>query len=305
MCALLTPLEALPQESVTSRDLEKLDSVLSQPDSLYIFRILDSLMTSMNNEGDYSRSEAMVSLRTGYNSNITATGRPFAFGEYGLTAGAGYLHPKGFYADASTYFSKQYSPSFFLSTLTAGYLSAPKNGFSIAAEYSRFFYNLADGAYVAYTSNASATGFFQYKKFNARLEYGLYLGQKTGHRVNPSFSMNLKKTDVGPLSSIQFFPTASVLFGVEQITETIFYTNDPREILARLRQGLPLSYDRTSPSYGIMNYSFSAPLNLNFKDWNLLLMYTYNIPKALPGEVLSLTKSGFFSFTLTRYISLR
>jgi|GEM_PF-1040552 len=292
-------------EAMSSRDLERLDSVLSQPDSLYIFKLLDSLMTSMDAESDPSSSGAMVSLRTGYNSNITATGRPFAFGQYGLTAGAGYLHPKGFYADASTYFSRQYSPSFFLSTLTAGYLSAPKNGFSIAAEYSRYFYNLADGAYVAYTSNASATGFFQYKKFNARLEYGLYLGQKTGHRVNPGISMNFKKNKVGPLTSLQFFPTLSVLFGVEQITETILYTRDPRETLARLRQGLPLYYERTSPSTGIMNYSLSAPLNLNLKDWNLLLMYTYNIPKALPGEVLSLTKGGFFSFTLTRYINLR
>ena len=59
----------------------KVNQELSGADSLHIFLILDSLIQA----ADFTQTESATQLgiRTGYNSNLTATGRPFAFGNYG------------------------------------------------------------------------------------------------------------------------------------------------------------------------------------------------------------------------------
>ena len=243
-------------------------------------------------------------LRSGYNSNITATGRPFALGNYGLSTGIGYLHRSGFFADVSGYWSREYTPSYFLTTATTGYLFTPHQNWTLAAEYNRYWYNLADNTYIAYTNSLNVTAFWHKGLFNARTDYSLYFGKKTGHRFSPTLGLDLTAERKLGLDRIRLMPMAGILFGTESISSYVPYSTNPVVVRERIRQGLPLFYELSSVKAGIMNYSFSLPLTLRKGAWDLLFNYTYNIPKALPGEQLGLTKGGFFSFTLTRYIDI-
>ena len=275
------------------------DTVLTRSDSLFIFSLLDSLLTLP------PVSATQLILRAGYNSNITATGRPFALGNYGLSSGIGIIHQSGFFADISGYWSREYSPSYFLTTTTAGYLWSPNLNWTLAGEYNRFWYNLSDNSYIAYNNSLSMTAFWHKGRFNARADYSLYFGKKTGHRLNPAVAMDLKWDKKLGLDRIRIMPMFSVLLGTESITTYVPYSKDPMVIRERIRRGLPLFYNQTGTKAGIMNYNFSLPLTLRKGGWDLLFNYSYNIPKALPGETLGLSKGGFFSFSVTRYIDLR
>ena len=281
----------------------KVNQELSGADSLHIFLLLDSLIQA----ADFTQTESATQLgiRTGYNSNITSTGRPFAFGNYGLSGGLTYLHKSGFFGDVSTYYSAQYKPSVFLTTATAGYLFSAGKHLSFAGEYSHYFYNLADTAYVAYTNNTGLTAFYSRKLLNIRLDYSLYFGSKTGHRFNPSIGLNIRKDNFLGKARLLFYPMASVLFGVETLSSYKAYTTNRLEIIYRIRHGLPLFYEQKKNVSGIMNYSLTLPLSINLKSWTFQISYTYNIPKALAGELLSLTNGGYFSGSITKYLSFK
>ncbi len=54
-----------------------------------------------------------------------------------------------------------------------------------------------------------------------------------------------------------------------------------------------------------MNYAFSIPVSVNHKNWGFAFSYTYNIPKALPGEALLLSESSYLSGSITYFIALK
>lgn len=254
---------------------------------------------------ELGKENSVLAARIGYNSNITATGRPFALGNFGLNSGLTYLHKSGFYGDLTGYLSPEYAPSYFLTTATVGYLIANTKEKSFSAEYSRFLYNLSDNSNIAYTGTISLTGFFNWKKFNFRTEYNLYHGTKIGHRFAPTFAGNLSREKVLIFDKIQFWPGTQLLFGIESISQSYPISLDRRIIAERILRGLPITYQVSSNKFGLMNVSVNLPLNLQKGNWNFMLMYTYNIPVALPGETLDLSPGGFFSFSLTRYLSTR
>jgi hypothetical protein len=72
--------------------------------------------------------------------------------------------------------------------------------------------------------------------------------------------------------------------------------------IIRQRKGLPLYYEDMHTEFGVLNYSFVAPLSINMKNWFFILSYTYNIPKALPGENITLTNTGYISASVSRRI---
>ncbi|MEQ1588304.1 MAG: hypothetical protein ABL895_20640, partial [Cyclobacteriaceae bacterium] len=75
-------------------------------------------------------------------------------------------------------------------------------------------------------------------------------------------------------------------------------------IIYRLRRGLPLYYEQTKTEFGVLNYSFVAPIALTIRQWTFILSYTYNIPKALPGETIDLINSGYLSASISKRIKL-
>lgn len=238
-----------------------------------------------------------MALRLAYNSNIVSTGRTIGIDKFGLSAGASYFHKTGFYADVSGYWSNEYDPDYYLTIASAGYMASPTKRWSLLAEYNRFLYtDTGPDIVIPYTNNIGITNFFNFRPIIFRLDYYFYFGEKNAHRIMPGLGLNLEKRKWHGIDRILFFPSANILFGTE-----VTRTTRPLEIIYRQRRGLPL--ERTV--FGAMNYSFSAPLSVTLNNWNFLVSYTYNIPKALPGEELDLTKSGYLSATITRYIGFK
>jgi hypothetical protein len=285
--------------------ISQFDSLLNSEDSLSLFRLIDQLMQMPS-----TKLTSQLAIRLGYNSNVVATSRTIGFNQFGLAPGVSYYHKSGLYADASTYWSQQYSPQFYLSVLSAGYLKTATKHWSFLAEYSHYFYpETGNGIYNPYTNNLGTTHYFEFKPVTLRLDYYFYFGQKSANRIMPGLMFNFAKKNWHGIKKINFFPSFTPLFGSEQITEGYQFYPD---YVQRYQQNqslppnaqLPLYYPLNKIVFGLMNYSFVAPLSITMNDWNFLISYTFNIPKSLPGEDLGLKNGGYVSCSITRYIGL-
>lgn len=263
--------------------------------------MIDSLLQTATLE-----SSSQLAVRIGYNSNVASEGRTLGINKFGLSPGVSFYHKSGVYADASLYWSKEYDPDFYLGVLSAGYLWPVTKHWSLIGEYNRYQYiGLDENESVPYKNNVGVSNFIEFKPVTFRLDYFLYFGEKSGHRIMPGIFVNLEKRNWHKISRILLYPSFNVMFGSEQVTQQISNANTYLEALFLLRRGLPLFTETTKTVFGVMNYSFSLPLSINLKKWNFLIGYTYNIPIALPGEDLGLTQSGYASASITRYFSFK
>ena len=286
--------------------LDSLTQAFTAEDSLAIFDLIDSLLLA-----DPSllagMSKSQLAVRLGYNSNITSDNRTFNISQFGLAPGVSYYHKSGAYADATTYWSNEFNPSFYLTVTSLGYLHTFGKHYSLLAEYSHYFYNQPSDSTVSipYTNNIGVSNYFEFKPFMVRLDYHLYFGERSAHRLMPSIGLNLVKTNFLGFDRVMFFPAFSVLFGSELVTTYGLYPNTAFRLLwnrTHVRK-LPLYYEETNTEFGVMNYGFTIPLAFSKKNWSFLVSYAYNIPRALPGETLSLESTGYLSFSITRYFT--
>lgn len=286
----------------SSRQKLRIDSLklstdlFGSEDSLSIFQLIDSLLTATN--GDDTGSA--LAIRAGYNSNVVSSGRPFGFDQFGLLSGVSFYHRTGLYGDVTGYWSEQYDPNYYLTITSAGYFNSIKK-WTYNIEYSHYFYNTPSGTdvYNPYTNFAGVSNFFYVKPFIFRLDYSLYFGDKSAHRVMPAVMLNLTKKNWLGFTRVSFFPSVAVLLGSEVV--------DLPPRLKIVKQN-PLTYAVVRPSkteFGIMNWSFSFPLSLTLKNWNFLVSYSYNIPKALPNEQINLVNNGYITASITRYINFK
>jgi hypothetical protein len=296
-------------DTTVTRTLPTLDSLtqaFTAEDSLAIFDLIDSLLLadpSLLAEVETSQ----LAVRLGYNSNITSDNRTFNISQFGLAPGVSYYHKSGAYLDATTYWSNEYNPNFYLTVTSAGYLHTFGKHYSLLAEYSHYFYNQPSDSTVSipYTNNLGVSNYFEFRPFMFRLDYYLYFGERSAHRLMPSVGLNLVKTNFLGFDRVMFFPAFSVLFGSEQVSTYGLYPNTFLRILwnrTHVRK-LPLYYEEVNTEFGVMNYGFTIPLSFTKKNWSFLVSYAYNIPKALPGETLSLENTGYLSFSITRYFT--
>ncbi len=295
-----------PSTSVNKKSateiLNEVESLLTLQDSLYIFNLLDSMLST---ESVVSKTSQMA-IRVAYNSNIASTGRTIGIDKFGLSSGVSYFHKTGLYADVSGYWSTEYDPDYYLTIASAGYMISPVKRWSLLTEYNRFIYtDTGPDIVIPYTNNIGVSNFFNFKPLVLRLDYYFYFGQKNAHRIMPGLGLSFEKRNWQGIDRILFYPYTNILFGTEVITEYFPYETTRLGALYRVRNGLPLYYTKDKTVFGDMNYSFSAPLSITLNNWNFLVSYTYNIPKALPGEELGLTNSGYLSATITRYIGFK
>ena len=242
-------------------------------------------------------------MRMGYNSNVVAASRTLGFNQFGVAPGVSFYHKSGLYADYTGYWSKEYDPQYYLTVLSGGYMAGPTKWWSLMAEYNRYLYaGIGEDEYIAYKNSAGLSNFFDIKWVTLRMDYQLFFGDKIAHRINPSIMLNIEKTKLGRINRLAFYPTASVLYGSEQITELLPYARTYLGIIYRIRRNMPLYYEQTTTLFGVLNYSFSAPLSVNINNWTFLVNYTYNIPQALPGEPITLKSSGYISASISKRI---
>lgn len=284
----LAPLHAQVPDSLRSTP----DSLFTFSDSLAIFRLIDSLMTL---EEDATSS---LSLRIGYNSNILDAGRTLGIEQFGLSPGITYYHKSGIYADVTGYWSRDFDPKYYLTTLSVGYLHLIDDKFSVLSAFDHFFYHDADDYYIPYSNAVSVSGMLDLKPVSFRLDYSLYFGDAYANRIMPGISGNLRKKNFLGFDRITFYPSVYVLLGDEQITEIeVVRPSSLQEALMNIQKyGDRFGYRSKERSvFGIMNYAFSAPLNLTVGNWLFNITYTYNIPRALTDEPLALDNSGYLS----------
>lgn len=242
-------------------------------------------------------------MRLGYNSNVVSASRTLGFNQFGVAPGISYYHKSGLYADYTGYYSKEYDPQYYLTVVSAGYMNSPTPWWSVMAEYNRYMYSsLGEDDYIAYKNSVGLSNFFDIKWVTLRLDYQLFFGDKRAHRINPSLMLNFEKTKLGRINRLAFYPTASVLYGSEQITELIPYARTLLGIIYRIRRKMPLYYEQETTHFGVLNYSFSAPISITIKNWTFLVSYTYNIPQALPNEPITLESSGYISASVSKRI---
>jgi hypothetical protein len=174
------------------------------------------------------------------------------------------------------------------------------------AEYNRYQYiQPADEGSVPYKNSMGISNFFEFKPVTFKLDYALYFGEKTGHRIMPGVFVSLEKNHWHKINRILLYPSFNVMFGSEKVVQQIPNAETPLGVLFLIRRGLPLFTETTRTAFGVMNYALSLPLSINLTKWNFLISYTYNIPVALAGEDLSLTNSGYASAGITRYFSFK
>ncbi|NOT76479.1 MAG: hypothetical protein HOP08_16245 [Cyclobacteriaceae bacterium] len=288
-----------------SATLESLTEYFTHEDSLAIFDLIDSLL-----KAEPEKDKSQMAVRIGYNSNIVADNSTFNISQFGLAPGISYYHKSGAYADFTTYWSKEYQPNFYLNIASAGYLHTFNKWYSILGEYSHYFYNQPNDStvYIPYKNNIGITNYFEFKSIVFRLDYYLYFGDKTAHRIMPSLGVNLTRRKWLGFDRISFYPNLNVLYGTEEITEQEVYPLLKLLLIRAYNQNHPdakLKYysETTHTAFGVMNYSLSAPISFTKKDWTFLLSYNYNIPKSLQGEDTSLQNGGYVSFSITRYFA--
>ncbi len=293
--------------------LAELDSILNSADSLTILDLIDSILQAPVD------LNSQLAVRMGYNSNVVSGSRTVSINKFGLSPGVSYYHKSGFYADASSYWSRQYSPNLYLTILSAGYMGDITSKWSLMAEYSRYFYTPITQAEldnsatdidstsqisIPYTNNIFVSNFFEAGKFLFRLDYSFLFGKQAAHRIAPVITYNFKKKKVLGCDRIAVLPSVSLLLGNETVFEQVPNFTRPIQAIQLYRLGRPLYTEIQHKVWGIMNYSISVPLIVTKGNWSASAGYVYNFPQSLPGEETGLTHGGYITVGITRYFEL-
>lgn len=279
------------------------NALFSSGDSLSIFNLIDSLLQLDDALG------SQLALRVSYNSNVLSAGRTLGIKNFGLAPGISYYHKSGLYADLAGYWSKDFDPSYYLTVASFGYMHDLSKKFSIMASYDRYFYAIADEeSYIPYKNTLSVTPILEFKPFSISGNYAFYFGEQHAHRIMPGLSVMLEKKNLWRIDRISVMPSFFALWGNETITTLEFVA--PKTILEAIRNrrmyGTRFSVVETTRNvFGIMNYAISIPLSISYKNWGVSFSYTYNIPKALPGEPPTLSESTYLSGSLYYLIDLK
>lgn len=282
----------------------ELDSLLNSSDSLSIIGLIDSLLL-------LTEEHSQLSLRLGYNSNITASTNTVDIKKFGLSPGVAYYHKSGAYADVSTYWSREYDPQLYLTIASAGYLAVPTKQWSVLAEYSHYFYNKPDTADATgvptnapYTNNVYVSNFYDVGIFTLRLDYSFLFGGETANRFYPAIGLNLTRQKWRGFDRVRFFPSAGLLFGNETVVTYEPNWSSPLEYFILIRENKPVYREVITKPWGVLNYAISLPVSAAFKNWSLLASYVYNFPQPLPGELLDVSHGGYIAVSVSRYFKL-
>lgn len=277
------------------------DSILSFTDSLNIFNLIDSLLTIEENT-----VHSQLAIRLAYNSNVLYTGRTLGIDQFGLSPGVSYYHKSGLYADVSCFWSNDFDPKYYLTILSAGFMHSFSDKFSFAAYYDKYFYNLEED-FIPYTNGITVSPILDLKPFTFQCDYTFYFGDSYVNRLMPSVGVTIQKKKIIGIDRISFTPAFYLLFGDQSFTNIIIPSTREEWIRAyiRMQQGLTWYRTETYREFGVMNYSFSFPLNIQVKNFNMSLSYVYSVPKALPSETLTLPESSFVTAGITYYLDFK
>lgn len=300
---LATSSTFLVAQEVDSLALSGIDDALTFEDSLSIFTMIDSLLESADLGG------SQLAVRISYNSNVLSAGRTLGIENFGLAPGISYYHKSGLYADVSGYWSKDFDPSYYLTITSVGYMHSFSKILSVMGGYDRYFYNLRDAdEYVPYKNTLSVTPMLELKPVLLSLNYSFYFGDAYANRIMPGLSVVLEKKKFFGLDRVALSPSFYALFGDETISSIDFVfpkTIAEMRMNKRLYNSIFGIVQTDKRVFGAMNYAISAPLSITYRNWSFMFTYTYNIPKALPGEPLTISESSYLSGSISYFIPFK
>jgi len=283
--------------------LSEVDAALTFEDSLEIFNLIDSILQY----GELGGSQ--LAVRLSYNSNVLSAGRTLGIENFGLAPGLSYYHKSGFYADVSGFWSKDFDPSYYLTIASIGYLHSFSKKFSFMAGYDHYFYNIRnEDEYVPYKNTLSVTPMLELKPVLFSLNYAYYFGDAHVHRIMPGVGVILEKKKFLEIDRIAITPSFFMLMGNETLTQIEFVAPKDRIEAAKnliLYKTWYRLVQTNKNVFGIMNYAISVPLMVTHKNWGFSFTYTYNIPKALAGEPLTISESSYLYASLTYFINFK
>ena len=180
--------------------------------------------------------------------------------------------------------------------------------FSVIAGYDHYFYVVGENNYVPYSNSLSITPALELKPFVVSTTYSFYFGDANAHRILPGINILMEKKKLFGLERITLSPSFYILFGDETITELEFiFPKTVAEGIQNFRKyGSWIRQEQTHKKvFGIMNYAVTLPISVTHKNWLFSFSYAYNIPRALPGEPLTVAESSYLSGSITRFLRVK
>lgn len=253
-----------------------------------------------------SKLPNQLALRVGYNSNVLSAGRTLGIENFGLSTGASFYHRSGLFADVTGFYSRDFTPNYYLTTLSAGFMKDISKKLSFISTYDRYQYHFDNT--LPLRNALTASTLFEHRWLALNITYAFYFGDRFAHRILPGISFIIEKRKMLSLDRINIMPSFNALFGNEPVT-TLEYTQPTtiREALNNIRlYGSRFGVvEKTRDVFGWMNYAFTVPVSMRKDRWTLNVSYTYNIPKALEGEVIIIPESTFLAGSLLYLIDFQ
>lgn len=303
-------------------------------DSASLFGFLDSLLLAPTPKSE-------IGLRIGYSSSRVTAGRDFDQQLKGTTPGISFFHKTGFYADFSTFFDSQYSPSAYQSILHGGYMWIPSKKWVLNPYIERRF-NHQFSSDLFYSAGTSIS--YDFKLFETSFDYAFLWGKDTGHRLIPSISRKIRFNNVPLFKNITLYPSISLMAGTTTIFTYQYSSQQIDNYLLRVQslsddeirflrvsgrittaQAIQLRATRNlllegseediatlkellntleeDSSFALLSYTFSLPVTFSLKKTSIMISYSYSIPQRVPGEDLDLDPIGYLNISLRQRIT--
>ena len=304
---------------IDSLDLSILDEL--EMDTLTLIDLIDSLMS-------FEPITSQISVNAGYISQITSSGRDLDINQFGFNSGIGYYHKSGWFATINGFWYSDFEPAYSLTAFSAGYLKLINKQIGIIASVDHSIYT--DKSLQALNNSGNLMVILDLGKLEFYNDYALYFGNGTAHRINPGINLDLKVKKLPFFDQLFFRPAFNVIFGDTEIVNTQLLSTDDANFERYLRFRPRLAnylgdnptqeqidiflalYPRAAEFieysnqsiFGLMNYAFSVPITLSKNQFSFHANYTYNVPRALPGELFELSPNDYISLSLSYKFSL-
>jgi hypothetical protein len=285
-------------------------------DSLTLIDLIDSLLTL-----EMPRSQLM--LNTGYISQITSSGRDLDINQYGFNTGLGYYHTSGLFTTVTGFWYSDFDPAYSLTVASLGYLKLIGKKIGLITSYDHSFYT--DDSFDVLNNTINVTVMADLGKLEFYSDYSYYFGNGYANRISPGITFELKTNKFLFFDYLRFRPTFSIIFGDLQVVNARLISTDdanfsryldfrPRlkaflgdnptqeqidlflALYPRASEFFEYSDDRL---FGLMNYGFTLPVSMTKGNFSMHIAYTYNIPRALPGELFELSPNDYISLSLS------
>jgi hypothetical protein len=268
---LLLVLNAYQSSAQTDTELDSLIDELLYEDS--------ELIGSISKQKSYH----FLYLNSEYSNRSFFAGREIGTNQYNVSNQISYFNSKGIFASVSGAWYSQLDPQYGTTVLSLGYCKSLKQikNLSLRASYSRYIYNFGEEAFDPdFNSNIRFGATIKRQWAGTRIDFTYLMGNATTTNINWSIYSKINLFKFSKYNKIQLVPQLSVFLGEEAV-----------EYQAIIRRSITQTL--TENKFGVLNTQLILPLRVSYKNFDLELGYTYNLPRSLDAEYTYDNASGF------------